>query len=127
VAYTSASGERCARHDTPIDALHPCERCFDDPPPPIDADEEVCADPEFAAHEAWCIAGRDFLFAMATDQQSRREDNESQDRIGAATVAKLMDGALKYERTALELAKERKDKERKAKLLAEYKALKGVH
>ncbi len=52
--------------------------------------------------ERWCLDQRDFLTSLARSQQERREDNESQDRIGAATIAKLMDTALKCDRAASE-------------------------
>lgn len=62
--------------------------------------EEVLA--RSRAREAFCIKQRDKLIALADDQQERREDAEGQDRIGAATVAKLYDTALKYDRAAAE-------------------------
>lgn len=54
------------------------------------------------ARESFCVEQRDKLIAIADGQQERREDNESQDRIGAATVAKLYDTALKFDRAAAE-------------------------
>ena len=45
----------------------------------------------------------DWLIKLARGQQERRDDNESQDRIGAATIAKVCDTALKAYRTADEL------------------------
>lgn len=53
-------------------------------------------------HETFCYARRDELIDIARGQQERREDNESQDRIGAATVAKLYDTALKWHRAGAE-------------------------
>lgn len=59
------------------------------------------------AREQWCIEQRDWLIALAKGQQDRREENESQDRIGAATIAKIFDTALKCDRAAAaELAKQ---------------------
>lgn len=52
------------------------------------------------AREDWCIEQRDWLINLAKGQQKRREDNESQDRIGAATIAKLFDTASKFDRSA---------------------------
>jgi hypothetical protein len=54
------------------------------------------------ARELFCITQRDKLIALADNQQERREDAEGQDRIGAATIAKLYDTALKYDRAAAE-------------------------
>lgn len=57
--------------------------------------------------ETWCIEQRDKLIALADGQQERRDDAEGQDRIGAATIAKIYDTALKYDRAAAaELAKQ---------------------
>lgn len=54
------------------------------------------------AHEAFCLEQRDKLIAIADGQQQRRDDAEGQDRIGAATIAKLYDTALKWDRAATE-------------------------
>ncbi len=52
--------------------------------------------------ELFCLKQRDKLIGLADDQEERREDAEGQDRIGAATIAKLYDTALKYDRAAAE-------------------------
>lgn len=52
--------------------------------------------------EQWCLDLRDWLTSIAKGQEKRRDEAEGQDRIGAATIAKLADTALKADRAAAE-------------------------
>lgn len=54
------------------------------------------------AREKWCLELRDWLTSIAKGQEKRRDEAEGQDRIGAATIAKLADTALKADRSAAE-------------------------
>jgi hypothetical protein len=119
-------GERaCPRHPhVGFSALRPCAECFSDPGP-MPEDTFALDDPEALAHEAWLLAGRDALFALASLQEKRREDNESQDRIGAAVVIKALEGALKFERTLLEEREKRIRRETAAKKFQAFKELQG--
>lgn len=65
-------------------------------------EQTVQVDPFDVDAVAWARSCRDELIELAKGQEKRREDNESQDRIGAATIAKLYDTAIKFERYAAE-------------------------
>ena len=86
------------------------------PPPTVEQEQTVDAldieDAEF------CCARRDELIELAQGQQERREENESQDRIGAATIAKLYDTALKWHRAAREIRDRRREIEHDRMLIA---------
>lgn len=85
------------------------------PPPTVEqletVDEQDCAD------EAFCRAQRDKLIAIADGQEERREEAEGQDRIGAATIAKLYDTALKWHRAAREVRNARRELEHDRELM----------
>lgn len=71
----------------------------------------------------FCCARRDELIDIARGQQERREDNESQDRIGAATIAKLYDTALKWHRAAREIRDRRREIEHDRMLIEHEQAM----
>ena len=106
--------------------MRPCAECFADPGPAIDDSPLREADPHLLAHEAWLIAGRDALDALANGQEERREDGDSQDRIGAATIIKARDCALKYERAYLEVYNARKQLEHDRELISHDKEMAGT-
>lgn len=77
--------------------------------PPPTVEEERTVDALDIEDAEFCCKRRDELIEIARGQQDRREENESQDRIGAATVAKLYDTALKWHRAAREIRDRRRE------------------
>lgn len=86
--------------------------------------ESTCA--EDFADAAYCEARRNELVDLAQLQQEKRVENESQDRIGAATVAKLYDTALKWHRAAREIRDRRREIEHDEMLIAHEREMAGL-
>jgi hypothetical protein len=117
----SVSSTRCA--------LHAVDGCAECPPrllPPPTVDEVETVDAADLADERYCYEQRDFMIGLAKGQQERREDNESQDRIGAATIAKLMDGALKWHRAGREVRAARRELEHDRMLIEHEREMAGI-
>lgn len=94
------------------------------PPPTVEHEPEVeSADLEDAAY---CCARRDELIELARGQVERREANESQDRIGAATVAKLYDTALKWHRASREIRDRRREIDHDRMLIEHEREMAGL-
>lgn len=116
----------CQRHNQTFGALSQCTGCFDDPLPPPTADEISDVDQQDIDDEKFCRDQRDFLISLARGQQERREDNESQDRIGAATIAKVFDTAYKWHRGARDARVAWRQPQRDEQLMRDAKELAGV-
>ena len=119
---TTADGQqRCPDHGHVFSAIEYCPSC------PVIGDVETPADrpSESDAHAdaALCRAVRDEILAVARSYKDDRDDNESKDRIGWSTVAKLYDCALKWHRAAMEERMKREDKDFAAWLVEEKRRL----
>jgi hypothetical protein len=119
---TTADGQqRCPEHGRTFSAIEYCPEC------PVVADVETPADrPSEAQADAdasLCRTVRDEILAVARSYSDERDDNESKDRIGWSTVAKLYDCALKWHRAAMEERMKREDKDFAAWLVEEKRRL----
>lgn len=123
---TQLSGPHCTRHNTDYSALKPCRGCLTDPGEPVDAEVLATVDPQDLADEKLARQCCAELLAIAHGQQERRDDNGSQDRIGAATVIKAYDGAAKWFGRFRELYERRKQLEHDNRLIAHDKEMAGL-
>jgi aspartyl/asparaginyl beta-hydroxylase (cupin superfamily) len=73
--------------------------------------------------ETLCRTIRDEILELARGYKDQREENESKDRIGFSTVAKLYDCALKWHRAAVEERTKQGDKDFAAWLVEEKRRL----
>ena len=91
---------RCSEHGQTFGPLGYCSGCD------IGGGTDVVnARPDRTAAEAdmlLCPEVRDEILEIARSYKDQREENESKDRIGFSTVAKLFDCALKWHRAAME-------------------------
>jgi aspartyl/asparaginyl beta-hydroxylase (cupin superfamily) len=76
-----------------------------------------------------CRSIRDEILEIARSYKDQRQENESKDRIGFSTVAKLYDCALKWHRAAMEERMKRGDEEFATWLVEEKRRLlnRGAH
>ena len=91
---------RCSAHGQTFGPLGYCSGC--DIGGGTDA---VNARPDRAVateDEGLCRTVRDEILDIARSYKDQRDENESKDRIGFSTVAKLYDCALKWHRAAME-------------------------
>lgn len=112
---------RCTEHGHTFDALGSCPDCV--------FGEDSAATPErpseheATADEQLCRTIRDEILELARSYKEQREENDSKDRIGFSTVAKLYDCALKWHRAATEERTKRGDKDFAAWLVEEKRRL----
>ena len=94
--------------------------------PPPTVEQERTVDVLDIEDAQFCCDRRDELIGLAQDQQERREDAEAQDRIGAATIAKLYDTALKWHRAAREIRDRRREIEHDRILIEHEREMAGL-
>lgn len=122
MANLSVGGPYCARHDQSYTALKPCQLCFADPPPDIDAEQLPEVDPHLLEHEAWLLTGRDELSTLAETLVA----SDDISRIAVSNSIKAREGALKYERLYLEVYNARKQLEHDRELIGHDKEMAGI-
>lgn len=101
--------------------MSPCLACDAVP----DVAVERPGDESARADEDLCRTVRDEILAIARSYSDERDDNESKDRVGWSTVAKLYDTALKWHRAATDERQKRGDKEFAEWLVEEKRRLLG--
>ncbi len=102
------SGYACP-HGKKVTALSPCDECR---PEDFDLEaEDTSENPQAIADAAWCRSVRDQITAAATALLEERDEAGKRNRSGYATVAKLLDTALKFHRCAVEERQEKDDKD----------------
>lgn len=112
---------RCTEHGHTFGALESCPQC--------EFGEDAVANAErpseeiASADEQLCRSIRDEILELARSYKEQREENESKDRIGFSTVAKLYDCALKWHRAATEERSKRGDRDFAAWLVEERRRL----
>lgn len=113
--------QRCPDHGHTFSSIEYCPDC------PIGSDVEAAperpAETGADADASLCRTVRDEILAVARSYSDERDDNESKDRIGWSTVAKLYDCALKWHRAAMEERMKREDKDFAAWLVEEKRRL----
>lgn len=117
----NADGSVTCEHGT-FGALETCSHCTafaETGAIPKPSEEQANLD------EALCRTVRDEILTHARSFSEQREENESKDRVGWSTVAKLYDTALKWHNAASSERMKRGDKEHAEWLLSEMKRLKG--
>lgn len=75
------------------------------------------------ADQTLCRTVRDEILEIARSYKDQREENESKDRVGFSTVAKLYDCALKWHRAAMEERIKRGDEDFAAWIVEEKRRL----
>jgi hypothetical protein len=118
---TSDGQRHCTEHGHTFGALGYCPGCVIG-----EAVEESNRRPDRVqadADQRLCREVRDEILVIARSYKEQREDNESQDRIGFSTVAKLYDCALKWHRAAMEERIKRGDEDFAAWIVEEKRRL----
>jgi uncharacterized Zn finger protein (UPF0148 family) len=75
------------------------------------------------ADQSLCRTVRDEILTVARSYADERDENDSKDRIGWSTVAKLYDCALKWHRAAMEERLKRDDENFAAWIMEEKRRL----
>ena len=117
--------KRCTRHpELGTTAKHEvCRGCIADPGPAIEQPEPEAFDEDARLDERWCRDQRDLCAALATQLLQERSARDAKDRIGHAHVAKYLELALKYHRTAVVERRARDEREHDRWLVEQRKKL----
>lgn len=120
----TADGNYCPAHNHKFGALEYCPDCdiggsAGDEANPRPDNSVARSDEELAR------TVRDEILTLARGFQDQREENESKDRVGFSTVAKLYDTALKWHRAATGERGTRDDQDFAAWLVEEKRRMSG--
>lgn len=119
---TTADGQlHCAEHGQTFGSLGYCPSC--DAGGGTEASNDRPERTQADADQSLCRVVRDEILELARSYKEQREENESKDRIGFSTVAKLYDCALKWHRAATEERVKRGDEDFAAWLVEEKRRL----
>jgi hypothetical protein len=103
--YQVDESGRCV-HGHEVTAMSPCDLCPRDDDAGVGRPSRVAADED----EQLARTVRDEILELARQYKDQRDENESKDRIGFSTVAKLYDTALKWHNAATRERSTRDDK-----------------
>lgn len=93
---------RCLRHGSTFRKGDVCTACVADPGPPADHAEPERIDEASIADEQWFRDRAQLLWGYVEDLTTAKDGLPKKSRIQYATIAKVADTALKFQRAAVE-------------------------